>query len=44
MLLIRASEEDARRRFKSEDRADWAQALPAVLEKHGLLEFEEAGP
>lgn len=44
ILLIGGGEDFARRVYESEGRADWAQALPLVLEKLGYLGLETAPP
>lgn len=40
MLVVHGGPDGARRRFSAEGRGDWSQAFPAVLEKHGYLDFE----
>ncbi len=44
VLLVTGDEAFAREVFRSEGRADWAQAMPLVLEKLGYLDFETADP
>jgi SAM-dependent methyltransferase len=44
ILLIDAGEERAREIYEREGRADWAQAMPLVLEKLGYLGLETAPP
>lgn len=44
ILAISGGDSVARRVFEEEGRADWAQALPLVLEKLGYLDMDVAGP
>jgi len=44
ILLVTGTDDQARARYAREGRGDWAQAFGAVLEKHGYLAFEQAGP
>ena len=44
ILLIHGGDEFARTVFSQEGHADWAQAMPLVLEKLGYLDFEVTGP
>jgi hypothetical protein len=44
MLVVRADAGFAREIFRREGRGLWSQALPLVLEKHGYLGVELAGP
>jgi len=44
ILLVTGTDDQARARYAREGRGDWAQAFGTVLEKHGYLAFEEAGP
>ena len=44
MIVITGGTDFARHVYSEEQRGDWAQALPLVLEKLGYLDFETAGP
>jgi SAM-dependent methyltransferase len=44
ILIVTGGDPFARSVFEGEDRADWSQAMPLVLEKLGYLDFEVAGP
>ncbi|MHB8656847.1 MAG: methyltransferase domain-containing protein [Solirubrobacteraceae bacterium] len=44
ILFIASGEELQRQVFETEGRAAWSDALPLVLEKHGFLALETAGP
>jgi ubiquinone/menaquinone biosynthesis C-methylase UbiE len=44
ILLITGGADFARTVYEREGRADWAEAMPLVLEKLGYLGFETAGP
>jgi hypothetical protein len=44
ILLIHGGDGFAREVYRWEGRGYWSQALGVVLEKHGYLAFEEAGP
>jgi len=43
-LFIHGGDDFARHVFRTEQRGYWSQALPLVLEKHGYLAVESAGP
>ena len=43
-LFIHGGDDFARSVFRTEGRGYWSQALPLVLEKHGYLAVETAGP
>lgn len=43
-LFVHGGEEFARRVFRDESRGYWSAAFPLVLEKHGYLDFDVAGP
>ena len=44
ILFVHGGRALAREVFATEGRCEWSQALPLVLEKHGYLSLEEAGP
>ncbi|MFZ0385217.1 MAG: class I SAM-dependent methyltransferase [Solirubrobacteraceae bacterium] len=44
ILLVTGGDTFARHVFATEGRADWAQAVPLVLEKLGYLDFDTAEP
>ncbi len=44
ILFVSGGAEFARRVFQTEGRGYWSQALPLVLEKHGYLDVDTAGP
>lgn len=42
ILVVHGGADHARALFAAQGRPDWSQALPVVLEKHGILGFEVA--
>jgi hypothetical protein len=44
VLVIHGGDAEARRVFREQGRAYWAAAIETVLEKHGYLDVEVAGP
>ena len=44
ILFVSGGDDFAARIFRQERRGYWSKGLPVVLEKHGYLGFQEAGP